>query len=94
MVISDLIKLNIDYEEYETHAPFKAMAWSMAVLEHGFEGSLASEISELCFILYIDLDGVDGVSLVNYICEKYNDLNDDYKDIRNGVRQNLLGAWF
>lgn len=93
MVNSDLIKLKIDYEEYETHSPFKAMAWSMAVLEYGFEGGLASEISELCLMIYIDVDGINGVSLVNYVCEKYNDLPDDYKEIEIEIRQNLIGVW-
>lgn len=93
MVNSDLIKISIDYEEYETHAPFKVMAWSMAVLEHGFEGGLASEISELCFSIYIDVDGVNALPLVNYICENYNDLSDDYKQIKNEVYENLLGVW-
>ena len=93
MVKGDLIKLKIDYEEYETHAPFKAMAWSMAVLEHGFECGLASEISELCFMIYIDVDGIDGVSLVNYVCENYNNLSDDYKQIKKNIFKNLLGVW-
>ena len=77
------IEIKVDHNEFETTSPFKAFAFLTALIHYGFEEGYAREIAELCFILYIDFDNVNAVDLIDYVCDNYNELPDDYNEISN-----------
>jgi hypothetical protein len=70
--------------EFITDSPYKLLAWSIAVEFYDYDSSTANKISELCFEFYISfLNNVNGIDLIDFICEQYDSLPNDFKEIKN-----------
>ena len=80
-----MIEIKVDHNAFETTSPFKAFAFLTALIHHDIEEGYANEIAELCHMLidYVDVDSVNSIDLIDYVCENYNDLPNDYNDILN-----------
>ena len=78
-----MIEIKVDHNAFETTSPFKAFAFLTALIHYGIEEGYANEIAELCHMLYVDFDSVNGIDLIDYVCDNYNDLPDDYNEILN-----------
>lgn len=87
------IKVSFKGNEYETDSPFMVFAWLIAVGNFDIESGLAQEVAGLCLMLYLDVSDLSAVELIDYVCENYDDLPDDYKDIETQLKNDLLGAW-
>jgi hypothetical protein len=79
------IKVSVnDGVTWSTDSPFKAFAFLTAVEHYDFDSGLAQEIADLCYDLYIGSShNVNAIDLIDFICEQYDDLPDDYKEIKN-----------
>ena len=78
--------------EFTTTSPFAAFAFLTATEHYSKETNFAEEIAKLCHGVYVSIDSpVDGVDVIDYICENYFDLPDDFNDlcdaVYNGVSQ-------
>ncbi len=76
--------------EFTTNSPFKAFAFLTAVQFYDFETGLAQEIAKLCDAVYCESHRpINGVDVIDYICENYEDLPNDFNDlcdmVYNGV---------
>jgi len=70
--------------EFFTNSPYKLLAWSTAVEFYDYDSGTANDIAELCYELYTSFeDNVNGIDLIDFICEQYNDLPNDFKEIKN-----------
>ena len=94
--MNNKIKIQFDskkfgLEEYETDSIFKSTAWLIAV-GNGFEGGLAQEVAELCFLIWLDIDTPDisEFMIIDYVAENYDDLPDDYKEIKDMVLDHYI----
>ena len=86
------IKITIEKlgAEFETESPFTAFAYITAIQFYDFETSLAQEVAELCNAVYCETHRpINGVDVIDYICENYDSLPDDFNDlcdmVYNGV---------
>lgn len=86
-----MIKVSYLNEEYQTQTPFKSFVWLVAVKFFKIDSGLAREIADLVDDLYVDSYDVNGIALTDYICENYDDLPDDYNEIKEHLRLNLEG---
>ena len=79
-------KITIDEldAEFITDSPFKAFAYLTATEHYDIESGLAQEVAGLCYDLYVNSShNVNAVDLIDFICEQYDDLPNDYKEIKN-----------
>ena len=88
-----MIKLNYNGYEYETETPFKAFVWSLAIKEFGFDGDLADQASNLAYEMYIAIDDIDALKLIDYMLDYYKFLPETLDMVELEIRQNLLGVW-
>jgi len=79
------IKVSVnDGVTWSTDSPFKAFAYLTAIEFYDFDGDLAIEVANLCQDLYVGSShNVNAVDLIDFICEQYDDLPNDYKEIKN-----------
>lgn len=91
--LGQMIDIKVEHNDYKTNEPYKAFAWLVAVKEFNFEQGLAQEVADLIYELYITSDEVNGVELAYYICENYDELPNDFKEIKNKMYEQLLGTW-
>ena len=78
--------------EFETQSPFTAFAYITAIQFYDFETSLAQEVALLCNAVYCETHKpINGVDVIDYICENYNDLPNDFVElcdvVYNGVSE-------
>jgi hypothetical protein len=78
-----VIEIKVEHNAFETDSPFKAFAFLTALIHYDIEDGYANEIAELCHMLYVDFDSVNGIYLIDYVCENINDLPSDYNEILN-----------
>jgi hypothetical protein len=78
-----MIEIKVEHNTFETDSPFKAFTFLTALIHYDIEEGYANEIAELCHMLYIDFDSVNAVDLIDYVCEHYDSLPDDYNEILN-----------
>ena len=88
-----MIKVSYLDNEFSSSEAYEVFAWSVAVETYDFDSGLAQEIASLIYDLYIESVDINGVELVDYICENYDDLPNDYKEIKKRMYEDLLGAW-
>jgi hypothetical protein len=68
--------------EFTTDSPLKAYAFTTAILDHRIDIGLANEIAELCHLIYVESKvHLDIMQVVNYVCENYEILPDDFNDL-------------
>jgi hypothetical protein len=76
--------------EFFTNSPFKLLAWSTAVEFYDYDSGTANDIAELCYKLYTSFDeDINAISLIDFICSDYEQIPDDYKDIKDLVIENI-----
>jgi hypothetical protein len=78
--------------EFTTDSPFKAFAYLTATEHYDFDSGLSQEIAELCYEVYINENKpLNALNVIDYICENYEDLPNDFNDlcdvVYNGVTQ-------
>lgn len=84
-----MIKINIEDSTFETKRPYKAFAFMVALVHFGFEEGYAREIAELCYNLYVELDYGDGVDLIDWVCDNYNELPNDFIKVLDIFKNDL-----
>ena len=76
---------NLD-NQFESDSPLQVFAYLTAVKHYGFESGEAQEIAKLCFELYIDINfDINAVALIDFVCEQYDDLPNDFNEIKDLV---------
>ena len=82
-----MIKINIGDSTFETENAFEGYAFMVALDVYGFEEGYAREIANLCYDLNNDVNrhynAENGISLVDFICENYNELPNEYNEVLN-----------
>ena len=80
--------------EFTTDGPFKAFAFLKAVKHYDFDSGLAQEVAELCYDVYINRfsysNFINGVDVIDYICDNYDDLPDDFNDLCDVVYNGVI----
>ena len=80
-----MIKINIGDSTFETESAFQGYAFMVALDVYGFEEGYAREIATLCDELNIDINrhynNEHGISLVDWVCDNYNELPNDYNKV-------------
>ncbi len=76
--------------DFITTSPFTAFAYITAIQFYDFEKDLAQEVALLCNAVYCETHKpINGVDVIDYICENYNDLPNDFVElcdvVYNGV---------
>jgi hypothetical protein len=78
--------------EFETESPFTAFAYITAIQFYDFETSLAQEAALLCNAVYCETHRpINGVDVIDYICENFNDLPIDFNDLCDMVYNGVSG---
>jgi hypothetical protein len=68
--------------EFETESPFTAFAYITAIQFYDFETSLAQEVAKLCEAVYVNENKpLNALNVIDYICENYEELPDDFNDL-------------
>ena len=84
-----MIEIKVDHNAFKTDSPFKVFAFLTALIHYDIEEDYAKEIAEVCHMLYVDFDSVNGVDLIDYVCDNFNELPNDYNDILNILEEAL-----
>ena len=84
-----MIEIKVEQNVFESDSPFKVFAFLTALIHYNIDEDYAKEIADLCHMLYIDFDNVNGIDLIDYVCENINDLPSDYNDVLNILEEAL-----
>ena len=84
------IKISInDGITWSTDSPFKAFAYCVAIEFNQMEPDTAIKASELAFEVYMKLHTHNLGDVVDYICDNYHELPEDFNDIVNQVHEDI-----
>jgi hypothetical protein len=76
--------------EFTTTSTFKSFAFIIAVFDYEFNEGLAIEVADLCYEVYANAnDHINFVDIIDYICENYDNLPDDFKDLSEIVYEGV-----
>jgi hypothetical protein len=87
------IKVSVnDGVTWSTDSPLKAFAYLTAIEFYGSDSDLAIKVANLCHDVYVSENKpLNAIDVIDYICENYHDLPDDFNDlcdvVYNGISQ-------
>jgi hypothetical protein len=76
------IKVTVnDVYTWSTDSPFKAFSYCVAIEFYEMEPEMAVKASELAFDVYMKLHTHNMGDVVDYICDNYHELPEDFNDV-------------
>lgn len=84
-----MIKVSFSGLDFETNNTVKAFLW-LECLERGESVERTSELLELIYQLWLEIDRVDIFELMDFILDNYSTLPDDFREIVQIVLDNDL----
>ena len=87
LVLRTIIKVNKKNER----APFWNYAYQVATDFYAFDDDKANEVAELSYSIYINSKvNLNGLDLVDFVCEEFDNLPSDFDELSNYVIESIL----